>query len=487
MQRGRHEQPSKLGLVMLRADMKRTVKRRAAAMAACAIAACFMFWSGEASAQTTGQTPELARVLALIDQQEQRLNAQERQLSEQQRQLGEQRALIERQRAEILAMSGGAGPVSDVDLGEIRGAGVPNAGLAYTALAADEPIRLNRRSARTLMQTTEGGSAPEATPAAQPSTQPDGPVGEAPPEQEPHQVDALPEGQNTLLGAGRLVIEPSIEYARSSGNRLVFRGVEIVTGIQIGLIEANDTARDTLSGAVAVRYALTDRLEIEGRVPYVYRNDRVTTLSQNNTQQTQTFELNGNNMGDVEMSARYQLNRAEPGGSIFVAGLRVKSDTGLGPFDVERDAQGVSTELATGSGFWGVQGSLSFMYPSDPVVLYGNVSYLYNMPRDIDEQIGQVVIGEVDPGDSIGLGFGFGFAVNPRVSYSIGYSHAYVLPTESELGGMTQRSTELQVGTVQLGLSFRATERLTLATGVDIGVTEDAPDVRISLRTPFRF
>ncbi len=165
----------------------------------------------------------------------------------------------------------------------------------------------------------------------------------------------------------------------------------------------------------------------------------------------------------------------------------MKSDTGLGPFDVERDQQGVSTELATGSGFWGVQGSLSFMYPSDPVVLYGNISYLYNMPRDIDQQIGQVFIGQVDPGDSIGLGFGFGFAVNPRVSYSIGYSHSYVLPTETELDTTTARSTELQVGTVQLGLSFRATERLTLATGVDIGVTQDAPDVRISLRTPFRF
>ena len=104
-------------------------------------------------------------------------------------------------------------------------------------------------------------------------------------------VDALPEGQNALLGAGRLVIEPSFEYSRSSSNRLVFRGVEIVTGIQIGLIEANDTARDTLVSSLALRYALTDRLEIEGRVPYIYRSDRVTTLSQNNTTVTQTFEL----------------------------------------------------------------------------------------------------------------------------------------------------------------------------------------------------
>jgi hypothetical protein len=450
-------------------------------MAACALAACAMFWSGDAHAQTA---PDFSGVLARINQQEERLDAQERLLSQQQRQLSEQRALIERQRAEILAMGG---DVNDTELGELRGAGVPAGGISYRSLDRDEPIRVNRPRSSGAVRFADadtGGSAPAAADGAAPA----GPVGEAPPEQpRDSTVAALPEGQNTLLGHGRLVLEPSLEYSRASSNRLVFRGVEIVTGIQIGLIDANDTARDTVSAALAVRYAVTDRLEVEARIPYIYRNDRVTTLSQNSSTVTQTFELNGSNMGDIEMSARYQLNRGRNGAPIFVAGARVKSDTGLGPFDLDRDAQGVSTELATGSGFWGVQGSLSMLYPTDPVVLYANASYLYNVPRDIDRQVGTVTIGRVDPGDSIGFGFGFGFAVNPRFSYSLGYSHSYVMPTETELNTTNQRSTELQVGSLQLGMSFRATEHLTLAYGVDVGVTNDAPDVRVSLRTPFSF
>ncbi len=468
------------GLVMLRTGMKRTVRRRAAALAACAMAACAFFWSGEAHAQASS-SPELSRVLELIQQQEQRLNDQERQLSEQQRQLSEQRSLIEQQRQEIYSMAG----MSETDLGEIRGAGVPHSSLAYADLGPDEPIRLNRRSVRTVAQSTGGGSAPpEATPAAAPR----GPVGEAPPEStQTSTVDALPEGQNALLGRGRLVIEPSFEFSRSSGNRLVFRGVEIVTGIQIGLIEANDTARNTVSSSLAVRYALTDRLEVEARVPYVYRDDRVTTLSQNSTTTTQTFNLNGSDIGDVELSARYQLTRGRNGAPIFVAGARVKSTTGVGPFDVERDAQGIAAELATGSGFWALQGSLSMLYPTDPAVIFANLSYMYNMPDSIDQTYGAVTVGEVDPGDSIGFGFGFGFAMNPRFSTSLGYSHSYVMPTETELNGAVQESTELQVGTMQLGLSFRATERLTLSAGVDFGVTDDAPDVRVSFRAPFRW
>jgi hypothetical protein len=443
------------------------------------MAACAFFWSPEAHAQTS--TSDLSRVLELIQQQESRLNEQERQLHEQQRQLSEQRSLIERQRREIEAMTS----ISDADLSEIRGAGAVRGGLAYEDLGPDEPIRVNQRPARTFLQSDSGGSAP---PEATPTAAPQGPVGEAPPEStQTSTVDALPEGQNALLGAGRLVIEPSFEFSQSSGNRLVFRGVEIVTGIQIGLIEANDSARNTLSSSVALRYALTDRLEVEARIPYVYRDDRVTTLSQNSTTTTQTFNLNGSDIGDVELSARYQLTRGRNGGPIFVAGARVKSTTGAGPFDVERDAQGVASELATGSGFWSVQGSLSMLYPTDPAVLFANVSYMYNAPDTIDQTYGAVTVGEVDPGDSIGFGFGFGFAMNPRFSTSLGYSHSYVLPTETELNGTVQESTELQVGSMQLGLSFRASERLTLSAGVDFGVTEDAPDVRVSFRAPFRW
>ncbi len=207
------------------------------------------------------------------------------------------------------------GQVDDAELGEIRGAGLPTSALNYYALA-DEPISLNRGGGpRAINTPPESGSAPANTTPASTNAAPEGPVGEAPSE-EAHPtttVEALPEGQNALLGQGRLVIEPSLEYSHTSSNRLVFRGVEIVTGVQIGLIEANDTSRDTLSGALDVRYAVTDRLEVEARVPYVYRHDRITTLAQNNTQTTRTFELEGSDLGDVEVSARYQLNRGRNG------------------------------------------------------------------------------------------------------------------------------------------------------------------------------
>ena len=317
---------------------------------------------------------------------------------------------------------------------------------------------------------------------------PDQPVGEAPPESEPlerAQVQAIPHEQGVLTPTGQLVFDPSIEYTRSSANRLVFRGIELIPGIQIGLIEATDADRDTVVGTAALRYGLTDRLEVEARLPYLYRNDRIEVVQQRDEGIVRNIRLKGNGIGDAEMTLRYQLNRARPLKPIWIASLRVKSNTGKGPYEIPFDEFGVATGVATGSGFWGIQPGISFLLPSDPVVIYGGLSYFYHKPREIDREIGDVLIGRVDPGDAIGVNTGFGFALNPRFSFSLGYRHNYIFPSESEVGDTTQRSNKLHIGQLNFGMSYRVTQKQTINLGFEFGVTEDAPDVSITLRSPF--
>ena len=106
------------------------------------------------------------------------------------------------------------------------------------------------------------------------------------------------------------------------------------------------------------------------------------------------------------------------------------------------------------------------------------------MARDIDRQVGDAFIGRVDPGDALTANIGFGFALNPRFSYSLGYRHNYILATESEIGNTIQKSAKLHVGQFNFGLSYRVTRTQVINLGFEFGVTEDAPDVSITLRTP---
>ena len=56
------------------------------------------------------------------------------------------------------------------------------------------------------------------------------------------------------------------------------------------------------------------------------------------------------------------------------------------------------------------------------------------------------VIGNVSPGDTYIASFGMGLAVNDRLSFTLGYENDYVRPTETVVGGITQRSDTLEVG-----------------------------------------
>jgi hypothetical protein len=310
------------------------------------------------------------------------------------------------------------------------------------------------------------------------------PVGVAPPPQEAAELAALPEGVGVLTPRGRFLFDPTIEYINSSSNRLVFRGVEIVTGVQVGVIEASDVDRNSVIGSLAVRYGVSDRLEIEARAPYVYRSDEITTLVQRDSTVTQTTELESNNLGDVELTARYQFTRGVNSAPVIVGNLRYKSDTGRSPFEVERDAAGIATELPTGSGFHGIEPSLTVLMPSDPAVLFGTLGYLWHLPEDIDRTINGVAIGRVDPGDSINGSLGFGFSINPRFSFSMSYRHSYIFPTETMLNNVAQQSDDLQSGALQLGMSYRFGAKTVVSTSFEFGVTEDAPDVRAVLRIP---
>lgn len=397
------------------------------------------------------QSPTQENLEARVTRLEAIVAAQARRLQEQSQRLGEVAAPA----------------LVEADLGVFRAAG-STAGVEPSAALAAKP------------QVAPSTPGPPAR--REPAT-----VGEAPPERPQVQVAAVPEQSGVLTPRGRFILEPTVDYVHASTNRLVFRGVEIVTGIQIGVIEASDADRNAVGLALGGRYGVTDRFEIQANVPYVRRSDRVTTLAQRDESITRTIDLDGSGLGDIEVGARYQINRVKAGRPIFIASLRVKSDTGSSPFEIDRDEFGVATTLATGSGFWGVETGVSLLYASDPVAIFAGLSYLYHVPKHVDREVGDVLIGRVDPGDSMGFSVGFGFAVNPRFSFSLGYRHNYIFPTKSEVGGTNQKSESLQVGSFTFGWSLALNERVTINNSYEFGATSDAPDARVVLRVPYRF
>jgi len=291
---------------------------------------------------------------------------------------------------------------------------------------------------------------------------------------------------------GRFTFEPSFSYAHSSATKVAIEGYTVIPALLVGLINISEVQRDVFVGAMSLKYGVTSRFEAGLRVPYlsiqedirareVFRDTPIDTLD----------ESSGEGLGDVELSVRYQLNDGLDGWPYLISTFRVKAPTGEGPYDVDQrvitDSNGepIGVELGerpTGSGFWSVEPGLSFIYPSDPAVLFGNLSYVWTMEEDEGPENG----GTVDPGDVVRFGFGMGFAFNERTSFSLGYDHSVIGETTYEQGNdlFAANFDRTQVGSLAFGLSHRVSRDTMLSLTVAIGVTDSAPDTEITLKLP---
>ncbi len=310
------------------------------------------------------------------------------------------------------------------------------------------------------------------------------------------------EQPGVLTPAGHGVLEPSLQYAYSSSNRIALVGYTVIPAILVGLVDVREVKRNTFNATLAGRWGLTNRLELEARVPYSYRAD--TSIGREMLQGRSAdaaFSASGHGLGDVELTGRYQFNDTNPataanaGAAIWVGSLRFKSRTGRDPFQVETDnsitglRDGVQTTLPTGSGFYGLQPALTALFPSDPAVFFGTVSYLHNLERrNVVRRTGAgpEPLGTVAAGDVIGFNFGMGLGLNEKSSFSLGYDHASVGRTKVN-GQALADSVRVQLGTLLLGYSYRLSADRSLAVSLGAGITRDTPDVTLTVRMPVTF
>ncbi|MGQ4659314.1 acetate kinase [Lysobacter sp. F6437] len=379
----------------------------------------------------------------------------------------------------------------------------------------DERLRLTR--GRGLQDGTPSSQPPvqQPVPVPRPVAQvdqppqgpPEQPVGRAP-EQDlrPPEIAQIFDQPGVLTPPGKFVLEPTLQYGYSSSNRVALVGYTIIPAILIGLIDVRQVKTTTGTAVLTGRLGLSNRMELEAKVPYVHASsDTVSREIFTGTAVDKAFHSSGHGLGDIEATLRYQLNQGGPDKPFYVGWLRYKSRTGKDPFEVVTDCvtrcvanatgTGLPLELPTGSGFTAIQPGLTWLYPSDPVVFFGSVSYLHNFERhDVSRtvltgappefpQTATEPIGDVEAGDIWGFNFGMGLALNEKASISIGYDSAIIGRTKQN-GEDAPGAVRITLGTLLLGASYRFSERHTLNVALGVGVTEDTPDVVLTARVP---
>ena len=327
-------------------------------------------------------------------------------------------------------------------------------------------------------------------------------VGQAPEsDSRPPEVAQIFDQPGVLTPKGKLVLEPAIQYGYSANDRVALVGYTIIPAILIGLIDVRQVKTTTAVATLTGRYGVSRRMEVEAKLPYVYiHSDTVSREIFTGSAQDRVFNARGSGLGDVEVTGRYQLNRGGADKPFYIAWLRYKSRTGRDLFDVTTDCvtrcvanttgTGLPLDLPTGSGFNALQPGVTWLYPSDPVVFFGSLSYLHNFKRsDVSRRVlgGQTeFLGDIEAGDILGFNLGMGLALNEKAAISIGYDTSIVGKTKQD-GEEVAGAVRTTLGTLLLGGTYRFSDRMSLNVALGVGVTRDTPDMTFTARLPINF
>jgi opacity protein-like surface antigen len=305
--------------------------------------------------------------------------------------------------------------------------------------------------------------------------------------------------QRDALFEQRFSLEPSITYTRFDRRLINLSGFLALDVIFLGNINVQQTKSDLITLDLTGRWGVTDRLQLDLNVPYLYRHAQFLAGGAGGAAGTQSeATVSKGGVGDASAGVHYQLVREGAGRPDLILIGRLKAPTGDQPYgikvlqpDPNNTNLNVPQRLPTGSGVWTTSLGVSVLKTTDPAILFGNLGWIHSVPRrfaDISTQDGIVAPGRVDLRNAITWGAGAAFALNERMSMSFGFSQLISQAARTKVDGGSWSKiigSNANAATFNVGVTYGLGRRTTAVLNFGIGLTPDAPDFSVTLRLPF--
>ncbi|HZZ11224.1 MAG TPA: hypothetical protein VFE79_11095 [Paraburkholderia sp.] len=313
--------------------------------------------------------------------------------------------------------------------------------------------------------------------------------------------EAVVQREHAPLFDHKLTMDWGISDTYYDRRQLQLSGFLALDAIFLGNINLGETKSHQVMADLDTRYGLTDRISVDVDVPYIYRHSNFIVGGAGGAASTLSdASVNSNAIGDVNFGIYYQFLKETNSLPDVVGSLRIKAPTGTSPFgekvvqvDTDNTNLVAPTKLPTGTGFWNITAGVSLLKTYDPVVLFGSLSYTYNLARsfaDISSVQGQTEPATVKLGDIVQFGGGVALAFSDKDSASISYTMA--LEPESKTrapGGSYSKvpGSETTAAALNFGLNHVVNKHLTINGAVSVGLTPDAPNFVVGVRFPYTF
>lgn len=296
--------------------------------------------------------------------------------------------------------------------------------------------------------------------------------GDATEEKSLEEVFEATENTYSLMNKGETSLNYSLSYSYAADQRIT---AEIVNG-SVRSFDVTPSSVHTLSNNFSFDYGYENNLTLGVTIPLSVRYDSVDSLS-------------GSGLGDVSLNARWQPYAYIPGEMTKTFNGSFKTKTGDSPFRTISNKR-----LATGSGYYSLSGGLSLSKVVDPVMLFGSGNLTYGIPeKDINQVRSGSLLDEVRPGVSLAFSGGFAYSLSYDVSLSTSFQASYTDKTkyifkarnsEGQLVDREVSTSATMSGVFNMSLGIRVSPKTITNVGVGFGMTDDAPDILLSLSVP---
>jgi hypothetical protein len=449
---------------------------------------------------------DLAKLRAEIKKEIVALKKQEAKLQQQFIDLDRKSKLLDRKSQlldEQLRMLRAAGTGSAIAAPPEVGAPGSSAMISGSPTASSSSAPTGIEVAQSPAAAPASAAPPESQPTPPPSGNEAAPIqGPSAAQQQARQVvETAPTLSSTggvLTPKGQFVLDPSIEYDYWSQNQLGVNGFQIIPGITFGNIFANRVEQNITTAALTGRYGITDRWEVNVKVPYVYNSGQTISLIPiGTTAQLLSVSATGTGIGDIQFGSSYQINSGNNGWPILVANALFKTATGISPYQVPivtvndpngQFLEGQPKSLATGTGFYAVEPSLTVLLPTAPGVLFANLQDIHNFGRTVDVQNVSGGPGTpiyLQPGENPAITFGIGFSLNDRAALTFSYQQQHVFTAYANHQAVA--GSPYSFGTFNFGLGYQISQSTRLNLSVGIGAGPNTPVAKVLLELPYKF
>lgn len=314
-------------------------------------------------------------------------------------------------------------------------------------------------------------------------------------------VENLYSEASGFFGNGSFSLETGLTYSHYDSRQLFLNGFLALDTIFLGNIGVDQINADTFTLDVTGRYNWRDRWQFDVNVPIIYRESTFESAGAGGASNAVTEETvtRDPDLGDVSMGVAYKFISETDSLPDTVASLRVKAPTGNEPYGIKLEAVPgndnltVPEELPSGNGVWSITPGISLVKTVDPAVIFGNLSYTYNVEEsfdDISAQQGVKIPGKVQLGNWFQYGLGVAFALNERMSLAMSYSQLLSQKSKIKQDGQswsTIPSSDGNAAYYNIGMTFAVDQNLSIVPNLSIGLTPDSPDFTFSVKFPYYF